>query len=137
LQGLKYNYEKIQGCFCKIPRCRRFLGFTNLFSLREIRRIFPWDCEPGPPASAHESTGFIKRRLLATGSMARVKPSELLSQSFITDQTVGVAGSGQGRRGLALTVAHHGRARRLIGVQVFLSHGGQFPMRFAPTGSQR
>jgi hypothetical protein len=33
--------------------------------------------------------------------------------------------------------ARHGRARRLTGVQVFSRHGGQFLMRFAPTGSQR
>jgi hypothetical protein len=50
---------------------------------------------------------------------------------------VGAAGSGRGQRGLALTVAHHGRAWRLFRVQVFSSHGGRFPMKFAPTGSQR
>jgi hypothetical protein len=33
--------------------------------------------------------------------------------------------------------AHRGRARRLTGVQVFLSYGGRFLMRFASTGSQR
>jgi hypothetical protein len=68
LQGLKYNFGKVQGYFCKIPRFQRFSGFTDLFSLREIRKICPRDCGPGPPASAHGSTGFIKRRSLATGS---------------------------------------------------------------------
>jgi hypothetical protein len=48
-----------------------------------------------------------------------------------------MAGSGRGRRRLALTAAHHGRAWRLTGVQVFSSYGGRFLMRFAPTGSQR
>jgi hypothetical protein len=47
------------------------------------------------------------------------------------------AGTGQGRRRLTLTVARRGRARWLTGVRVFSSYGGQFLMRFAPTGSQR
>jgi hypothetical protein len=64
LQGLKYNYEKVQGCFCKILR------FMELFSLRKIHRICPQHRGPGPPAPAHGSTDFIKRRSLATGSTA-------------------------------------------------------------------
>jgi hypothetical protein len=48
-----------------------------------------------------------------------------------------VAGSDRGRRGLALAAVHHGRAWQLAGVRVFSSYGGWFPMRFAPTGSQR
>jgi hypothetical protein len=36
LQGLKYNYEKVQGCFCKILIFQRFLGFMELFSLRKF-----------------------------------------------------------------------------------------------------
>jgi hypothetical protein len=36
-----------------------------------------------------------------------------------------------------LVAARHGRERRLARVQVFSSFGGRFPMRFAPTGSQR
>jgi hypothetical protein len=47
------------------------------------------------------------------------------------------AGSGRGRRRLALAVARHGQARRLTRVQVFLSYGGQISMMFAPTVSQR
>jgi hypothetical protein len=47
------------------------------------------------------------------------------------------AGSSRGRRELALAAARHGQARWLTGVLVFSSYGGQFPMRFAPTGSQR
>jgi hypothetical protein len=56
----------------------------DLFFLREIHRICPQDCGPGPPASAHGSTGFIKRRSLATGSTARIKPSEPLSRLLIS-----------------------------------------------------
>jgi hypothetical protein len=36
-----------------------------------------------------------------------------------------------------LTAVPHSRARWLTGVQVFSSYGGQFSVRFAPTGSQR
>jgi hypothetical protein len=36
-----------------------------------------------------------------------------------------------------LVAAHHGRAWRLTRVRVFLSYGGLFSMRLAPTGSQR
>jgi hypothetical protein len=44
-------------------------------------------------------------------------------------------GSGRERRRLALAAVRRGRARWLTGVLVFLSHGGQFLMRFAPIGS--
>jgi hypothetical protein len=47
------------------------------------------------------------------------------------------AGSGWGRRRLALTVARRGRARWLTEVRVFSSYCGWFSMRFALTGSQR
>jgi hypothetical protein len=104
----------------------------NLFSLREICRICPRDCGPGPPASAHGSTDFIKRRSLATGSTARIKPSELLSRFLIS--VVDHRSNGWG--GWLRPVARHSRAQRLTGVWVFSSHGGRFPMRFAPTGSQ-
>jgi hypothetical protein len=66
LHGLKYNYENVQGFFYKILRFQRFLGFMELFSLRKIRRICPQGCGSGPPASAHGSMDFIKRRSLAT-----------------------------------------------------------------------
>jgi hypothetical protein len=56
----------------------------NLFSLREIYRICPQDCGPGPPTLAHGSTDFIKRRSLATGLMAQIKPSEPLSWLLIS-----------------------------------------------------
>jgi hypothetical protein len=48
-----------------------------------------------------------------------------------------MAGSGRGRRRIALAAARHGRARWLNGVRVFSSYGGRFLMRFALTGSQR
>jgi hypothetical protein len=47
------------------------------------------------------------------------------------------AGSGRGRRLLTLAVVRRGRARRLARIRVFLSYGGRFLMRFAPTESQR
>jgi hypothetical protein len=56
----------------------------ELFSLRKIRRVCPRGCGPGPLASAHGSTDFIKRRLLASGSMAQIEPSELLSRLLIS-----------------------------------------------------
>jgi hypothetical protein len=75
------------------------------------QHIYPWHSGPGLLASAHGSKDFIKRRPLATGSTAWIKPSESLSRPFITNPMVEVAGSGHGRRGLALTAALHGRAR--------------------------
>jgi hypothetical protein len=84
LQGLKYNYKKVQGCFCKIPRFQRFLGFMELFSLRKIRRICPQHHGPGPPVPAHGSTDFVKRQPLATGSMAQIKPIESVSRLLIS-----------------------------------------------------
>jgi hypothetical protein len=84
LQWLKYNYEKVQGCFCKIPRFQWFLGFMELFSLRKIHRICPQYSGPGPPAPAHGSTNIIKRRPLVTGSMTQIKPIESVSQLLIS-----------------------------------------------------
>jgi hypothetical protein len=83
LQRHKYNYEKVQGCFCKILRFQLFLGFMELFFLRKIRRICPQHRGPGPPAPAHGSTDFIKRRSLASGSTARFESSEPVSQLLI------------------------------------------------------
>jgi hypothetical protein len=83
LQGLKYNYEKVQGCFCKIPRFQRFLGFMELFSLRKIRRICPQHRGLGPPTLAHGSTNFIKCRPLAIGSTAQIKPIESVSRATV------------------------------------------------------
>jgi hypothetical protein len=84
LQGLKYNYEKVQGCFCKIPMFMRFSGFMELFSLRRIRRICPQHRGPGPPMPVHGSTNFIKRRSLASGSTTQLDPSEPLSRLLIS-----------------------------------------------------
>jgi hypothetical protein len=102
LHGLKYNYEKVQGCLCKILRFQRFLGFMELFSLRKIHRICPQHRGPGPPAPAHGSTNFIKHRPLATGSTAQIKPIESVSRLFITDPMAETAGSDRGQRRLAL-----------------------------------
>jgi hypothetical protein len=130
----------------------------ELFYLRKIRRICPQHRGPGPPAPAHGSMDFIKRRPLATGSMARIKPIESVSllgcidliwrwiaigssqpmqESPGADPTAEAAGSGRGRRRLALAVARRGRAWRFTGVRVFSSYGCRFFIRFAPTGSQR
>jgi hypothetical protein len=32
MQGLKYNFGKVQGCFCKITRHQEFLELMNYFS---------------------------------------------------------------------------------------------------------
>jgi hypothetical protein len=84
LQGLKYNYEKVQGCFYKILRFQRFLGFMELFSLRKIHRICPRHRGPGPPVPAHGSMEFIKRLSLATGSTAQIKPFKSVSRLLIS-----------------------------------------------------
>jgi hypothetical protein len=130
----------------------------ELFSLRKIRKICPQHRGPGPPAPAHGSTDFIKRWPLATGSMTQIRPIESVSllgcldpiwrwvaigssqpmqESPSTDPMAEAAGSGRGRRRLALAVARHGRARRLTGVWFFLSYSHQFSIRFTPTESQR
>jgi hypothetical protein len=127
LQWLKYDYEKVQGCFCKISRFLRFSGFMKLFSLRKIRTICPQHRGPGPQALAHGSTNFIKRRPLATGS----KPIKSVSRLLIS------VIHHRSDRWLLPGAAHRGRARWLTGVWVFSSYDGQFLMRFAPTGSQR
>jgi hypothetical protein len=150
--------KKFWGCFCKIPRFQRFLGFMELFSLRKICRICPQHRDPGPPAPAHGSTDFIKRRPLASGSTTRIESSgpvsllkcldpiwrwvaigssQPMQESPGADPMAEAAGSGRGWHQLELTVARHNRARRLGGVRVFSSYGGQFFMRFSPTGSQR
>jgi hypothetical protein len=108
----------------------------ELFSLRKIRRISPQHHGPGPPASAHGSTDFIKRWPLATGSTAQIKPIESVSRLLIS--TVHHRSDGwDGWLRLALVAVHRGRAWWLTRVRVFSSYGGQFSMRFAPTGSQR
>jgi hypothetical protein len=84
LQGLKYNYEKVQGCFYKIMRFQRFLGFMELFSLRKIRRICPRQRGPDPPASADRSTDFIKCRSLVTGSTTQIKLIKPVSRLLIS-----------------------------------------------------
>jgi hypothetical protein len=84
LQGLKYNYEKVQGCFRKILRFQWFLRFMELFFLRKIRKICPRGCGPGLPASAHRSTDFIKHRPLFTGSTTRIKSIESISPLLIS-----------------------------------------------------
>jgi hypothetical protein len=55
-----------------------------------------------------------------------------MQESPGADPTAEVAGSSRGWRWLALAVA-----RSLARVQVFLSYGDRFLIRFAPTGSQR
>jgi hypothetical protein len=92
--------------------------------------IAPWT---GSPAVAHESTDFIKRWSLASGSTAQIKSSESVSQLLIS--IVHHRSDGRGSW-LRPEVARHGQARRLTGVRVFSSYGGQFSMRFAPTGSR-
>jgi hypothetical protein len=83
LQGLKYNYEKVQGCFCKILSFQRFSEFVELFSLRKIHRICPQPRGPGPPVLAHWSTDFIKHRSFAFGSTTQIESSKPVSQLLI------------------------------------------------------
>jgi hypothetical protein len=130
----------------------------ELFSLRKIRRICPRHSGSGPLVSAHRSTDFIKRWPLATGTMAQIKPIELVSllrcldpiwrwvamsssqsmqESPDADPLAEAAGSGRGRHWLMFTVARHDRAWRLTGVRVFWSYASWFSIRFAPMGSQR
>jgi hypothetical protein len=128
------------------------LGFKELFSLRKICRISPRHRGLGQPAPAHGSTDFIKCLPLATRSTARIKPIESVSllgcldpirrwvaigSSLPMQATTEADGSDRGWRRLTLAAARRGRARRLTGVWLFLSFGGQFSIRFAPTGSQR
>jgi hypothetical protein len=56
----------------------------ELFSLGKIRRICPQHRGLGPPAPTHVSTDFIRRRSLATGSMAQIKPIESVSRLVIS-----------------------------------------------------
>jgi hypothetical protein len=114
-------------------RFQRFSGFMELFFLRKISRICPQHRGPDPPAPAHGSTDFIKRRSLATGSMAQIKPIESVSRHLISD----VHHLFDGWDGWLRPGAAPARAWRLIGVQVFSSYSGRFLMRFAPTGPQR
>jgi hypothetical protein len=130
----------------------------ELFSLRKIRRICPQHRGPDPPSPAHGPTDFIKRRLLVSGSMARIESSESVSllrcldpirrwvaigssqpmqESPGADSTAEAAGFDRGRRRLTLEAVRCGRARRPSGVRVFSRYGGRFLMRFAPTESQR
>jgi hypothetical protein len=109
LQGLKYNYKKVQGCFCKILRFKWFSGFMKLFSLRKIHRICPRHRRPGPPASAHGSMDFIKHRPLAFGSTTQIKSSELVSRLLIS--TVHHWSDDWLRSGVVPARAHGGASR--------------------------
>jgi hypothetical protein len=46
-------------------------GIYGIIFLKKIHRIYPHHRGPGPPAPAHGSMNFIKRRSLATGSQRR------------------------------------------------------------------
>jgi hypothetical protein len=140
LQGLKYNYEKVQGCFCKILRFQRFLGFMELFSLRKIHRICPRYRGPGPLAPAHGSTNFNKCRSLASESTTQIKPSESVSRLLISavhHRSDGWLGLGAVRAHTRGGASRRGRAWRFTEVRVFSSYGGQFSMRFAPLRSHQ
>jgi hypothetical protein len=56
-QGLKHNFEKVWGCFCKITRADEFLELMNYFSFENW-----WNrstvCRPGPRRPVHGN--FIK-----------------------------------------------------------------------------
>jgi hypothetical protein len=82
-------------------------------------------------APTHGSTDFIKRQSLTTGSTTQIKP--IKSVSWLLISIVHHRSDGW----LPPGAACRGQAWGLDGVQVFSSYGGQFSMRFAPTGSQR
>jgi hypothetical protein len=105
-------------------------GIYGIIFLKKIHRICPQHRGPGPPALAHVSTDFIKRRSLVTGSTAQIKPIKPVCRPFITDPTAEAAGSSRGRCQLVLPVARCGQARWLTGVRVFSSYSGRFSMRF-------
>jgi hypothetical protein len=97
----------------------------ELFSLRKIRRICPQHRGPGPPAPAHGSTDFIKCRLLASGSMARIESIKPVSRLLIWRlRCLAPTGDGAGSH-----------SRRHVTVEC--GDSPEFEMRFAPTGSQR
>jgi hypothetical protein len=54
-QGLKHNFEKVQGCFCKITRAGQFLELMNYFSIKNWWNRFTV-CRPGPRRPVHRST---------------------------------------------------------------------------------
>jgi hypothetical protein len=39
LQGLKYNFGKVLGCFCKIMKCRQFSRISRIILLKKN----PWN----------------------------------------------------------------------------------------------
>jgi hypothetical protein len=39
-QGLKHNFKKVQGCFCKITRAGEFLELMNYFSIEKLSDLW-------------------------------------------------------------------------------------------------
>jgi hypothetical protein len=118
------------------------LGFSRIYGIILLKKNLwnrftaAWTRSMGP---ANESTGLIKRRSLATGSTARIKPSELLLLDLISTADLGADGydgfvldssapakSGVGRR--------HGRRR--WGAPS-LPYAASFSKLKAPTRSRR
>jgi hypothetical protein len=113
----------------------------KLFSVRKFRRIYPRLCGLGPPAAAHGSTNFIKRRLLASWSTAQIEPSESISRLLIS--AVHHRSDGWGgwlRPGAARARARDGASRPSAVAHrssSFLELRWLVFNEFAPTGSQR
>jgi hypothetical protein len=53
LQGLKYNFRKVQGVKCKNTVAWEFLEFMKLFSKRKLCGIGSRDRRLGPRAAVH------------------------------------------------------------------------------------
>jgi hypothetical protein len=71
------------------------LGFSKIFRIILLKKTCGIDLQPhgpGPWASAHECTGLIKRRPLATSSTTRINPSEPLFHDLISTTDLRVDG---------------------------------------------
>jgi hypothetical protein len=72
LQGIKYSFKKIQGCFCKIPGADEFTESINLFSIQKGVEYVHGLIDPVHGAPIHWSMRLNKWWPLATGSTAGI-----------------------------------------------------------------
>jgi hypothetical protein len=70
LQGPKHNFEKVQGCFCKITRVGELLELMNYFSKgKGVNRVYAavnqvhGPNSHGPPASLNRGRWLLDGRL--------------------------------------------------------------------------
>jgi hypothetical protein len=60
LYGLKYNYKRVQWCFCKIVMAWNLSGLKELISYWKFRGICPRFHGPGPCGRLTGPLDFIK-----------------------------------------------------------------------------